>query len=202
MKLRWAPASPFVRKVMVTAMETGQDNRIERMPTDYHDPDSDIADHNPLGKVPALILDDGSILIDSPVICAYLDSLHDGAKIIPDDPAQRWRVLSLEGLGDGMTEAAITVQRERGRPEDKRMATVVERHWDKFESAMDWIEGSADEVLRGPINIGQIAVACGLGWIEFRMKDVLGDWREDWPSTAKWYDEFSARPSMRDTAPE
>ncbi len=65
MKLRWAPASPFVRKVMVTAMETGQDNRIERMPTDYHDPDSDIADHNPLGKVPALILDDGSILIDS-----------------------------------------------------------------------------------------------------------------------------------------
>lgn len=202
MKLRWAPGSPFVRKVMVTAIETGLDSRIERMPTDHHDPDSDIADHNPLGKIPALILDDGSILIDSPVICAYLDSLHEGNKIIPVEPALRWRALSLEGIGDGMTEAAIAVQRERARPEGKRWAEFSDKQWDKFESAMDWIEGSAEEVLGGKLNIGQIAVACGIGWIQFRMGDILGKWREDWPNTGKWFDEFSARPSMRDTEPE
>ena len=84
MKLRWAPGSPFVRKVTVTAIEAGLDDRIERMMTDYHKPDSDIIDQNPLGKVPAMILDDGDILIDSSVICAYLDSLHDFA-VLPVD---------------------------------------------------------------------------------------------------------------------
>jgi glutathione S-transferase len=202
MKLRWASGSPFVRKVMVTAIETGLDSRIERIPTNYHDPDSDIADHNPLGKVPALILDDGSILIDSPVICAYLDSLHDGDKMLPVDPTARWRALSLEGLGAGMTEAAINVQRERGRPEDKRLSEISDRQWGKFESAMDWIEGSAGDVLGSKLNIGQIAIACGLGWIQFRMGDILGEWREDWPNTGKWFDEFSMRPSMRETEPE
>ncbi len=202
MKLRWASGSPFVRKVMVTAIETGLDSRIERMPTDYRDPDSDIADHNPLGKVPALILDDGSILIDSPVICAYLDSLHAGDKMVPADPVARWRALSIEGLGDGMTEAAIAVQRERSRPENKRWAEFSDAQWGKVESAMDWIEGSAGEVLGSKLNIGQIAIACGLGWIQFRMGDIFGEWREDWPNTGKWFDEFSRRPSMRDTAPE
>ena len=120
MKLRWAPGSPFVRKVTVTAIETGLDGRIERIETDYRPQDGALVRDNPLGRVPALIRDDGSVLADSPVICAWLDSLHDGPKLIPDAGEARWRALNLEGLGDGLGEAAIAVQRERSRPEDKR----------------------------------------------------------------------------------
>jgi glutathione S-transferase len=200
MKLRWAPGSPFVRKVMVTAIETGQEDAIEKIATDYHAPNSDIVDQNPLGKVPALILDDGSILVDSPVICAYLDSLHEGPRMIPEDAKERWAALSLEGLADGMTESAIAVQRERGRPEDKRWDQFRDRQWGKFERTMDWLEANP-KLFEKPVNIGQIAVACGIGWIEFRMGDVLGEWRRRWPRLGAWHDEFSRRPSMRATMP-
>ncbi|MEE8623249.1 MAG: glutathione S-transferase N-terminal domain-containing protein, partial [Alphaproteobacteria bacterium] len=83
MKLRYNPASPYVRKVTVTLIETGLEDRVERIPTNPHDPETDIATVNPLGKVPTLITDDGEVLVDSPVICEYLDSLHDGAKLFP-----------------------------------------------------------------------------------------------------------------------
>jgi len=200
MKLRWASASPFVRKVTVTALETGLDSRIERVATDYHKPDSDIVKHNPLGKVPALIRDDGSILVDSPVICAYLDSLSEGAKVIPPDGEARWQALQLEGLADGLLEQAIAVQRERGRPEDKRWQAATDRAWGKVERTLDWIEASP-ELLEGQVDIGQIALGCALGWIEFRMGDILGDWRTRWPAVGRWYGAFSARPSMQATAP-
>ncbi len=200
MKLRWAPASPFVRKVTVTALEIGLDSRIERVATDYHDPESDIVEHNPLGKVPALIRDDGSVLADSPVICAYLDSLGDGVKVIPPDGEARWQALQLEGLADGLLEQAIAVQRERGRPEDKRWQTATDRAWAKVERTLDWIEANP-AILDGPINIGQIALGCALGWIEYRMAGMLGEWRARWPRVGRWHDDFAARPSMQATVP-
>lgn len=201
MKLRWAAGSPFVRKVMVTAYETGLEPKIERITTDYHAPGSDISSHNPLGKVPALIADDGRIVIDSPVICAYLDSLHKGPKMIPDGGDARWNALHLEALADGMLDAAIAVQRERGRPEDKRWPDWVDRQWVKFERAMDWLDKNA-KVLEGPVTLGQIAVGCALGWIEFRLKDKLGDWDKRWPALARWYRKFAERPSMKATMPK
>lgn len=200
MKLRWAPASPFVRKVTVTALEIGIDSRIERVTTDYHDPKSDIIEHNPLGKVPALIRDDGSVLVDSPVICAYLDSLGGDAHVIPPDGEARWQALQLEGLADGLLEQAIAVQRERGRPEDKRWQTATDRAWAKVERTLDWIEADP-AMLEGKVDIGQIALGCALGWIEYRMSEMLGDWRARWPAVGSWYDGFAARPSMRATAP-
>jgi len=200
MKLRWGSASPFVRKVTVTALETGLDSRIERIDTHYHEPDSDIVDHNPLGKVPALIRDDGSVLVNSPLICAYLDSLSTGAKVIPPNGEARWQALQLEALADGLLEQAILVQRERGRPEDKRWQAATERAWVKVERTLDWIEASAP-ALDGPVDIGQIALGCALGWIEFRMADVLGDWRARWPAVGRWYDAFAERPSMKATVP-
>ncbi|MEE8445877.1 MAG: glutathione S-transferase N-terminal domain-containing protein [Alphaproteobacteria bacterium] len=200
MKLRWAPASPFVRKVTVTALEIGIDSRIERVATDYHDPNSDIVEHNPLGKVPALIRDDGSVLVDSPVICAYLDSLGGDVKVIPPDGEARWQALQLEGLADGLLEQAIAVQRERGRPEDKRWQAATDRAWAKVERTLDWIEANP-AMLEGTVDIGQIALGCALGWIEFRMGERLGDWRARWPAVGRWYDGFAQRPSMRATAP-
>jgi glutathione S-transferase len=200
MKLRWAAGSPFVRKVTITAIETRLDDRIERVATDHRAVDSNLVSDNPLGKVPALIRDDGSVLSGSPVICAYLDSLHDGHKLIPDDPEARWQALNLEGLADGMGEAAIAVMRERSRPDGKQWAEFSDRQWGKFERTMDWINTNG-HILDGPITIGQIALACAIGWTAFRMGDVLGDWQTRWPHVATWHAAFEQRPSMQATVP-
>lgn len=201
MKLSWAPGSPFVRKVTITAIETGTDNRVERIKPDYHKSADDMMDHNPLGKVPAMVLNNGDMLVDSSVICAYLDSLHDGRKIIPNDPAIRFKVLSLEALADGMTEAAILVERERDRPIEGQSNEIRRNQWGKFELAMDWIN-SHPSVLEGPLNIGHISVASGIGWVEFRMSDVLGDWKTRWPTLGAWYNKVGERPSFKATIPE
>ena len=201
MKLRFAAASPFVRKVTVSAIETGLDDRIERIDTDHRDPDDALHGDNPLGKVPTLILDDGRVMIESSVICAYLDTLHDQARLIPPDGPARLDALQLEALAGGMAEAAIATQRERGRPEDKRWDAFEARQWTKVERAMDRLERDAD-LLAGALTIGPISVACALGWIEFRLGDKLGDWRERWPRLAAWYREFCQRPSMQATAPQ
>lgn len=200
MKLRWAAGSPFVRKVTVTAMETGLDGRIERIATDHRSADSDLAKDNPLGKVPALIRDDGSVLADSPVICAYLDSLHDGPRIIPEKGEERWRALNLEGMGDGLGEAAINVMRERSRPDGKGWEVFEARNAAKFTRTMDWLEAHA-AILDGPVTIGQIAVACALGWSELRVGDLLEGADTRWPGVMRWYRAFCERPSMQATVP-
>jgi glutathione S-transferase len=200
MKLRWGAGSPFVRKVMVSAIETGLDARIEKVPTDYRAADSDLPQQNPLGKVPTLVCDDGRVMIDSPVICAYLDTLHTGAKLIPESGAARWDALHLQSLADGMLDAAIAVQRERGRPDDKQWDEFSARQWTKVERAMDWLDANAAR-LDGPLTIGQIAMGCALDWIAFRLGDRLGDWQKRWPKVAGWYRGFAARPSMTATVP-
>ena len=107
MKLRSSPTSPYVRKVLVTLAETGQQDRVEAISTNPWDPATDLPRFNPLGKVPALILDDGVVLVDSPVICEYLDSLHDGDRLFPAAGPARWRVLRQQALADGILDAAI-----------------------------------------------------------------------------------------------
>lgn len=201
MKLRWASGSPFVRKVMVTAFETGLADRIEKIETDYANPDTGFVGDNPLGKVPALRLDDGTVLADSPVICAYLDSLHDGEKLIPPDGPARWRALHLEGLADGLCESAIGVVRENVRPDDKQWDAFRDRQWLKVERTMDWLDAHAD-ILDGPVTIGHVALGCAIGWTLFRLSGNLGDWRTRWPNVAGWYVDFERRPSMQATIPQ
>ena len=116
MKLRYSPTSPYVRKVTVTAQETGVQPRIERVPTVTTDPASGLAKDNPLGKVPTLILDDGERLYDSPVICEYLDGLHGGAKIVPPAGPERWVALRRQALADGILDAAVLRLMETRRP--------------------------------------------------------------------------------------
>src|SRR5215813_1681367 len=101
MKLRYSPASPYVRKCLALAHEAGLAGRIERVPTVTADPASGLAKDNPLGKVPALVLEDGQAIFDSPVICEYLDSLHDGPKLFPPAGAARWTALRHQALADG-----------------------------------------------------------------------------------------------------
>jgi glutathione S-transferase len=107
MKLRYTPPSPFVRKVLVLAIEAGLRERIELVPTKPWDPGTDLPLDNPLGKVPALVTDEAGVLYDSRVICEYLDLLHDGSPFFPSSGARRWRVLRRQALADGIMDAAV-----------------------------------------------------------------------------------------------
>ena len=200
MKLMYTTTSPFVRKVTVTAIECGLDDRIERVLTDISDHDGELHTINPVSKVPALVLDDGSMVADSRVICAYLDSLHDGHKLIPAEDNARWQALSIEALADDLVDAAILQRVEATRrPEGTTWPAWGEKQLTKAARGLDWIEQHT-ELLDGPINIGHITLACHLGWIEYRMsQELLGVER---PSLMSWFAEFEKRPSMQATMPE
>src|SRR5262245_57489544 len=120
MKLRFSPASPYVRKCLVLAHEVGIAGRLEIVPTVTADPASGLAKDNPLGKIPALILDNGETLFDSPVICEYLDSLHDGAKLVPSSGTARWTALRRQALADGLLDAALLRRYESLRPANEQ----------------------------------------------------------------------------------
>ncbi|HJO75905.1 MAG TPA: glutathione S-transferase N-terminal domain-containing protein [Rhodospirillales bacterium] len=198
MKLRYSLASPYARKVTVTAIETGLEDQLEKILSKPFDANTKIGDVNPLGKIPALILDDGQVLYDSPVICEYLDSLHDGDKLFPASGDARWRALKLQALGDGMTDAGVACRMEGLRPEEfqydkwvRRQTAVIFRSMDALENGMDALEG--------PLSIGHVAIACSIGWLEFRLSDL--NWRGERPGLAAWFEDFSDRPSMIQTAP-
>lgn len=199
MKLRYSPTSPYVRKVNVVAFETGLAPQIERVATNPWDPADDLPEHNPLGRVPALITDDGQTLFDSPVICEYLDSLHAGAKLFPPSGLERWRTLRLQALGDGILDSAVLrlVERKK-RPPEKHWSEWDERQREKIGRALDTLEAGAEE-LSGPLTIGQVTIGCALGYLDFRFADE--DWRAHRPKLAEWYAGFAERPSMRETRP-
>ncbi len=200
MKLRHPPTSPYVRNVSVTAIELGLAGRIARIPTDSQDRDSGIAEHNPLGKVPALILDDGGVLYDSPVICEYLDSLHDGPKLFPAEGPERWTALRQQALGDGILDAAILHMLEMvRRPEKLRWQGWIAHQTAKVTRALDQFEAEA-ATLAGPLTIGDITAGCALGYLDFRVPET--DWRDGRPKLAAWYEKFAQRPAMRETVPK
>jgi glutathione S-transferase len=198
MKLRYTAASPFSRKVLVVAHECGLVDRLEKVPADLEHPEGDLANDNPLGKVPTLVLDDGSALIESPLICEWLEVQGDGV-LIPREGKARVAALQLQAYGDGVGEAAICVQRERNRPEAQRSPAVEARWQGKFDRTLDMLERDYDKRLAGPADIGHVALACALGWVDYRMTGM--SWRGGRPKLAKWYDTISRRPSMVATAP-
>ncbi len=199
MKLRFSPLSPYVRKVSVTIIETGLEDRVENVLTNVWDPETDIVNDNPLGKVPALILDDGQVLYDSHVICEYLDSLHDGEKLFPASGPDRWNALRLHALGDGMTDAGILSLLEGRRPEEFKYEKWIQRQNAAIFRAMDALENELENLEAG-FGIGQLCVACSLSWLDFRFPDL--GWRGDRPGLADWLEGVSERPSMVQTVPK
>jgi len=202
MKLYYAPTSPFVRKVIVTAAELGIDGEIERIDTATTpvDPDPALAAVNPIGKLPALTTDDGETLYDSAVICEYLAARAGNGAMLPADGAGRWATLRLQALADGLMDAAI-LRRYEGwiRPEDKRWPDWDAAQRAKVTGALDALEVEADVLAPVP-TLGTIAVACALGYLDFRFADE--PWRANRPKLAKWYeDHWAKRPSMIATAP-
>jgi glutathione S-transferase len=198
MKLRYSNASPFVRKVLVFAHETGLAHRIELVPTDVWAADTDIARDNPLGKVPTLVTTDGTF-IGSTLCCEYLDGLHAGPPLIPRESHARWRVLQRHALADGIIEAAVAhVVETLRRPAALVHAGTLERQQEKIQRALDVIEG--DVPAYDGVDLSSVTLGCALGYLDFRLGAL--NWRGDQPKLTRWYSRFEVRPSMVATAPK
>jgi len=199
MKLYYSAASPFVRKCLVVAHELGLRDRIETIPANAHPVTRDPAllGVNPLGQVPTLVLDDGSTLYDSRVICDYLNTLA-GGEIIPGGDA-RYAALREEALADGVTDAALLTRYETfARPEALRWAEWIAGQLDKVACGLASLEPRASD-FGDRVDIGTIAWACSLGYLDFRFASLA--WRDRHPNAAAWFEWFGGRESMTTTRP-
>lgn len=199
MKLLWSSRSPFVRKVMVFAHETGLASRIEcaRTVVAPAKPNAEVMAFNPLSKLPTLIMDDGRALYDSPVICEYLDGLHDGSRLFPAEGAVRLEALRRQAFGDGIMDFLLVWLSERSRPAEQQSAPLLEACRLKLKVALDTVEADADALARTPFGIGHVAIGCALGYADFRFGGEA--WRVGRPRLAAWTDATHARPSFQAT---
>lgn len=198
MKLYSNPNSPFARKVRVSALELGLADRLQLLEITLSpvSPHTELREHNPLGKIPALITDAGETLYDSPVICEYLDALAGGGRLWPAAPA-RWQALRRQALADGICDAAVLVRYESvARPESLRWAQWLDGQWLKIHTALDALEA---ESLHGPFDIGAVSVACALGYLDLRFPEQR--WREGRSRLTAWFAAVSDRPSLASTRP-
>ena len=194
LKLRYSTTSPFVRKVVVTAIETGQDKDIERVKTVTSD--LALGSDNPLQKIPAMTLEDGTKLIDSKVICEYLDQ-RKGGKLIPSGP-KRWAVLTRQALCDGVLEAAILRRYESQRPETLRSIEWDSKQKLKVDQSLAALEREASG-FGDSVDLGTLTTAIMLDYLDFRFAHEA--WRAKHPGLAKWHKTFAQRPSLTSTMP-
>ncbi|OZI37197.1 glutathione S-transferase [Bordetella genomosp. 10] len=202
LKLLYAPTSPFVRKVMVCAHLAGLADRIEWLSSAAHPihRDARIAAHNPLAKVPTLILEDGQALYDSRVICEYLASLGGNDHLFPSGGARRWQALTRQALGDGLLDAALLARYElTARPAEKQWTGWREAQLTKVDACLADIEAQASALATNRPCIGGVAIGCALGYLDFRFPDI--DWRATHPGAARWFGVFGALPAMQATMP-
>jgi glutathione S-transferase len=200
MKLLYSAASPFVRKVMVLAHETGLVDRIELVPSSVAPTlvNPEVAAENPLVKVPTLVVDGGPSLYDSRVIAEYLDSLHGGRRLFPAEGPARWTALRRLATADGLLDAALLARYEHYlRPEPQRWAAWTEGQLRKVHQALATL---AAEGLGQELTIGEIAAGCALGYLDFRFPEE--DWRAAHPALAAWYAGIAERPSFVATRPK
>jgi glutathione S-transferase len=187
--LRSAPPSPFGRKVKLAAAHLGLSDRFEVKNADTLDPNDSLSRENPLGKIPALILDDGTVIFDSRVILEWLDLEAGGGRIIPAEPKARIAALTLQALADGLLDAALLcVYEVRMRPEAERSPGWVARQRDKIARVLAALEKAPPAI--EPITVGTITLACALGYLDLRFE---GAWRADHPALVAWLDGFAAR---------
>lgn len=199
MQLYSASASPFARKVLVTLHETAQLDDVEVLAASGSPLDASgmPTAHNPLGKLPALTRPDGPAIYDSRVICRYLDH-RAKAGLYPE--RSMWETLTLEATADGIMDAAILMVYEaRCRPENLQSADWVDGQWDKVNRALDAVTTRWMSHLAGPLDMGQIALACALGYLDFRHDDRA--WRKGRDSLDDWFATFATRDSMQATRP-
>ncbi|MBS0561436.1 MAG: glutathione S-transferase N-terminal domain-containing protein [Proteobacteria bacterium] len=196
MKLYFSGTSPYVRKVMACAITRGLDGRIEKVPTNPHESPAALVADNPLSKVPCLVTDDGLALFDSPVICEYLDSLGDAAPLFPAQGAARWRALKLQAVADGILDSAVGTRGEMAKPKEEARDAWMARQKDIIARAVAQLEADPPHKT---VDIGSIAVACALGYLDFRF--ASDDWRAEAPRLAAWFEAFAQNPGIAQTVP-
>lgn len=200
MKLIGSLTSPYVRKVRVVLAE-------KRIDYDFQldnpwNPDTHVAEHNPLGKVPVLVMDDGASLFDSRVIVEYLDTVTPVSRLIPETNRHRIVVKRWEALADGLCDAATTVFLESKRPAKQQSKDWIARQQKKVTVGLEtaahdlgektWCDGEA-------YSLADIAMGCALGYLDFRFAEI--EWRSAYPNLAKLADKLAARASFKDTIP-
>jgi glutathione S-transferase len=193
-KLYSSPTSPYVRKVRAAAIELGVDLELE--PVAVHAIPSDYGKINPVNRIPALRLDDGSMIFDSRVICEYLD-VQAGQFLLPKGGPERWRVLNLQVFGDGILDAAVPRMQELQRPPEQRSPTRLAEYERSIHQILDALEAMAPRLV--DVDLGTLTVGCALGYLDFRFPQE--PWREGRPQLARWYEGFTSRRSMVETTP-
>ena len=202
MKLLGSVPSPYTRKVRIVLAEKKIDCDFESV--DVNPSDNPVNAHNPLGKVPALVLDDGTALFDSRVIVEFLDSVSPIARLIPDDNRERVAVRRWEALADGSLDAGLLIRYESLRPKKEQSAAWTGKQLGKLKRGLATI---AAELGDKPFCHGErytladIAVGCCLGWVEFRKPGGI-EWRGAYPNLERFYDKLMERPAFADTAPK
>jgi glutathione S-transferase len=201
MKLTFSPASPFARKVRITAIELGLIDRIEFVPATVvpGQPNDEYSRITPLKKLPALILDNGEAVLDSYVIVEYLDELAGGGKLIPSSGPDRWKVKRDHSLLQGMLDSMLLCRYEKMvRPQGLQWQAWYDDHWNRAWSGMARFDKQSD-VLSRPLDIVQIALTCVLGYADFRFADC--GWREAYPNLDAFHDRMLSRPSVKVSLP-
>jgi glutathione S-transferase len=199
MKLLWSSRSPFVRKVVVVAHELGIADRIElqRVNVTASATNAEVTRFNPLNKIPTLLLDDGSVMIDSPVIAEYLDETYGKGELFCREAVRHWQVRRLHALGDGIMNFNIARLGEKARGE-KASEIFTAAFLAKTKATLDVLEQETEQL--EPLSIGSIAVGVALAHLDFRFaKDA---WRDRRPRLAAWHARFAERASIRATTPE
>ncbi len=202
MKLTFSPASPYARKVRIAAIELGLIDKIEfvTMSVSPTKSNEDYTNNiSPLRKLPALILDDGSVIVDSMVIVEYLDDLAGGGKLIPASGPARWQRRTEHSIIQGMLEAMLLCRYEMMlRPEDLRWQAWYDDQWGRAWQGFRMFESRA-ETFSPSLDATQIALVCALGYADFRFADC--GWRNHFPKLKAFHDKMMLRPSVRDTVP-
>ncbi|SMG51928.1 glutathione S-transferase [Paraburkholderia susongensis] len=202
MQLLYAPTSPYVRKVMVSAHLLNLVEHISLLDSAANpiNRDARIAAHNPMAKVPTMILADGQSLYDSRVICEYLDSLAPGYGLFPAAGKLRWQALLRQSMGDGLLDAALLARYEfTARPEEKQWGGWRAAQLVKVAACLEDIETQAKTLATTHLTIGEVTIGCALGYLDFRFPEL--NWRDTHPKAAQWHAQMATLPAMRATVP-
>jgi glutathione S-transferase len=198
MKLLSSPTSPFVRKVRILIREKSATNRVEEVVVSALSDPAELHEANPLGKVPALILDDGTTLFNSPLICQYLDEELGEPKLLPPIGKSYWVDMRLQTIGDGISEAAVSLTFEKARADGERSLVWMDRWRRAIVRSLDIMEAEAS-ALKDNLSLGHIAVVCALDYLDFRHKDI--NWRDGRPALTAFHKKTSGRPAFNETLP-
>jgi glutathione S-transferase len=195
MRLFYTKRSPYARKVRIMALE--KNISLELVDEDLTKKSELLLKTNPVGKIPTLVLDDGQAMMDSAVICQYLDTLHDRPVLIPRAGKERFDVLRWEAIADGLTEVGLPAYMEKIRHPQDHNAALIAGQEQAAGRILRFIDQNVDELRT--LSLAPIAVASNVGWLQFRLPHLVDE--QKYPHLMAWFTEFSKRPSVSSTVP-